>query len=113
MSASTEAILLYGIVSQDHDIWQSLEEEKGVLARKKGLVFGSLMDGETESYYLAVKNSITTIGAGMFTTPLTSSSLIPSHNWHDTLEEFATIHISPTGIDGPNWYMGCSTDRDY
>ncbi len=112
MSASTQGLLFYGAVSDDFDAWQDMEEEHGKKALKRGLRFGSLADGETTAFYLAVVASLTEVNAGQ-SKALTATQFIPPWQWKEKLEAFAGevgLSLQP---GEPKWYIVCETDRDY
>jgi hypothetical protein len=112
MSASTQGVLFYGAVSDDFDTWKHLQERHGRKAVKQGLRFGSLADGETTGFYLAVAKSLVSVNAGA-SKPLTAQQCIPPWEWKETIETFAKeIHLSLRSSE-PTWYIACETDRDW
>src|SRR5450755_1730104 len=112
MSASTQGLLFFGAVSDDFAAWQEMEEQHGRAARKQGLRFGTLADGETTGFYLAVVASLVEVNAGE-AKALKATQFIPPWQWKEKLETF-TGEVGLSLQPGePTWYVACETDRDY
>ncbi len=112
MSASTEALLLYGAISENEDVedWGDMEDDHGAAAKKRGLRFGHFSDGDISGYYLAVSASIVQVDAGLATF-MKPTKLQASPLWQQKIEDFAQEILLSFGKVG--WYLICSTDRDY
>ena len=113
MGAATQALLFYGAVSDGFDdVWKNLSEERAGEAKRQGLSFGMLRDGEVVGFYLAVVNSVTQVDAGE-SAALVSTDFVPPWQWRDKIQEFAASMGLPLQTGEPKWYLACRTDRDY
>ena len=114
MSASTLALLFYGVVSADgdYDTWKNRREEYESDANGRGLLFGRLADGEAIGIYLAIKASVVEVDAGV-ARPCLPSQFLVSQQWRDRIQEFAEEIGLSLQAGEPFWYCACSTDRDY
>ena len=109
MSASTKAMLFFGAVSDTdtYSRWSNVYEWYPHKANSMGMRMGTLKDGDTTGFYLAIAESYQMVYAGE-AIPVKQDG---HPQWGEEIKAAAKKLKLPE--TEPKWHLACYTDRDY